>query len=244
MKILLAGACGKMGTCVANAVAAPNKIVCGVDLAPAPMPFPVYPCFAEAKERADVVIDFSSPSGLEERLAYCKRKNTPIVLACTGFTAEDEAKIKYYAGHITIFKSENFSFGVNLLGYLARIAAETLKDYDAEIVEKHHAQKKDAPSGTALMLAKCVNEGFGNTKSLRCGRSGSERRDKQELGIHAVRGGTIVGEHEIIFAGEEEVITISHSALSRKVFALGAIKAAEWSLNRPAGIYGMSDMWE
>ena len=245
MKILLIGACGKMGTCVAETVSPPDKIVCGIDSSPKPASFPVYESLSDVRERADVLIDFSSPNGLEERLAFCAKKRLPAVLACTGFSAKDEAVIEYYARHITIFKSENFSIGVNLLTFLAKITAETCKGYDAEIIEKHHNQKKDAPSGTALLLAKSINEGFGGTKKLIFGRHGTdEKRASDEIGIHSVRGGAIVGEHEIIFADGDEIITLSHSALSRKVFAAGALKAAAWSLNRPAGIYGMNDMLE
>lgn len=245
MRIILTGACGRMGTCVAETVALPDKIVCGVDCAPKAAPFPVYETLSAVHERADVLIDFSSPNGLEERLAFCTKKHLPIVLACTGFSGEDEALIEYYARHITIFKSENFSIGVNLLAFLARITAETCKEYDAEIIEKHHNQKKHAPSGTALLLAKSINDGFGGTKTLKYGRCGTDaKRASDEIGIHSVRGGAIVGEHELIFANGEETVTLSHSALSRRVFAAGALKAAAWSLNRPAGIYGMSDLLE
>lgn len=245
MKILLVGACGKMGTCVAETVAPPDKIVCGIDRAPKTAPFPVYQTLNGVREKADVCIDFSSPDNLEIRLAYCTKKRLPVVLACTGFSAQDEELIEYYARHITIFKSENFSVGVNLLCFLAKIAAETCKQFDAEIIEKHHNQKKDAPSGTALLLAKSINDGFGGTKRLVFGRSGTDaKRANEDIGIHSVRGGAIVGEHEILLAGGDETITLSHSALSRKVFASGALKAAAWSLNRPAGVYGMSDMLE
>lgn len=238
MRIILCGACGKMGRMVADEIA---EIVCGVDLHPAPMPFPVYNSFTEIAETADILIDFSSHLNLKERLDFCKQRKLPAVLAATGYSAEDEALIEAYAKEIAIFKTGNFSLGVNLLQILVKKAAAVLKDFDVEIIEKHHNQKKDAPSGTALMLAKSANEGF--DKEFVYGRHGIvEARSKKEIGIHAVRGGNIIGEHEVIFAGGDEVITLSHSAQSRKVFAAGALKAAVWLIGKSAGLYDMNDM--
>lgn len=240
MKIILCGACGRMGRMVAEESA---EIVCGVDIKPAPMPFPVYACFAEIQEKADAVIDFSSPIGLSERLEYCAAQKLPIVLAATGYSEADEKLIAEYAKKIAIFKTGNLSLGVNLLQLLVKKAAAVLNDFDAEIIETHHNEKKDAPSGTALMLAESVNEGFENSKEYVFGRHGTVgARDKKEIGIHAVRGGNIVGEHQVMFAGGDEIITLSHSARSRKVFAAGALKAAAWLVDKPAGTYNMSDM--
>ncbi|MDE6274601.1 MAG: 4-hydroxy-tetrahydrodipicolinate reductase [Clostridiales bacterium] len=245
MKILLWGACGRMGRNVTELVQNGDyEIVCGVDLCPAPMPFPVYRSAEEIKEAADAVIDFSSAQNLAERLDYCKSHHLPIVLAATGYSEADEALIASAAKSIPVFQTGNLSIGINLLQLLAKKAAEILGDaFDAEIIERHHNQKKDAPSGTALMLAKSINEGFGGEKENVYGRHGMVgTRDKREIGIHAVRGGTIVGEHEVSFAGEDEIITLSHSARSRKVFASGAIKAAKWLVSQSAGRYDMNDL--
>ena len=245
MKIVLCGACGKMGKNVAElAGSGSDTIVCGVDIAPAPAPFPVYTRFADVTEAADVLIDFSSPTALEERLRFCEDRGIPAVLASTGYSDNDLALIENYSKRVAIFKTGNLSPGVNVLQYLAKKAAQALgENFDAEIVERHHREKKDAPSGTALMLAKSVNEGFGGGKENVCGREGAVgARKRSEIGIHAVRGGTIVGEHEVMFAGEDEILTLSHSARSRKVFAAGALKAAAWMRGKRPGIYDMDDL--
>ncbi len=245
MKILLCGACGKMGKMVAELAAAQGEtVVCGVDLAPAPMPFPVYPSFAEVTEAADVLIDFSSPSRLEERLRFCETRSIPAVLASTGYTESDLSLIENYSTRVPVFKTGNLSLGVNILQRLVKEAARALGEgFDAEIVERHHREKKDAPSGTALMLAKSVNEGFGGGRENVYGRQGViGARKANEIGVHAVRGGTIVGEHEVMFAGEDEILTLSHSARSRKVFAAGALKAAHFMLKKRPGIYDMDDL--
>ncbi len=245
MNIILCGACGKMGKNVTElATETDHIIVCGVDLFPSPMPFPVYEKFDKIAEKADIVIDFSSATNLEERLAFCKEREIGIVLGSTGYSDNDELLIQRYAEKIAIFKTGNLSIGINLLQLFSKKAAEILGDrFDAEIVERHHRMKKDAPSGTALMLYKSINEGFGGGKEIVYGREGLPgARKNSEIGIHAVRGGTIVGEHEIMFAGEDEIITLSHSARSRKVFASGALKAAAWLKGKPAGLYDMSDL--
>lgn len=245
MNIILLGACGRMGKNTSELAAERgDTIVCGVDITPSPMPFPVYTSFAEVTEQADVVIDFSSVQNLEERLAFCRARGVGIVLAATGYSAEDLALLNAYAKEIPLFQSGNFSIGINLLQRLAKKAAEVLGDgFDAEIIERHHNKKKDAPSGTALMLAKSVNEGFGGEKHEIYGRYGMVgARDRSEIGIHAVRGGAIVGEHEVMFAGEDEIITLSHSARSRKVFASGALRAAQWLTGRAPGRYDMDDL--
>lgn len=218
--------------------------VCGVDLFPKEIGIPVYKSFAEVQEEADVIIDFSSPNGLKERLDYAKNNKMGIVLASTGFTSEDLAMINEYASSTTIFKTANLSLGVNLMQALCKAAAEVLGDnFDVEIIEKHHNLKKDAPSGTALMLADTVNEAFANSKEYVNGREGIVgERKKSEIGIHAVRGGTIVGEHEVMFAGEDEIITISHSARSKRVFAVGAIRAAKFIHGKVAGMYEMKHL--
>lgn len=242
MKLILCGSCGRMGKTVAEC-AETDEIVCGVDRNPYPLSFPVYRSFDEVTESADAVIDFSSPSDLKERLEFCSERNVPIVLAATGYTEDDEKLIAEYAKSVAIFKTGNLSLGVNVLQFLVKKAAEALVDFDAEIIERHHNQKKDAPSGTALMLADSVNEGFGKSKHFIFGRHGNVgARDKHEIAIHAIRGGTVVGEHEVMFAGTDEVITLTHSAQSRKVFASGALKAAKWLQGKPNGLYDMNDL--
>ena len=245
MKLVLCGACGRMGKMVTElSLERGDEIVCGVDLFPSSMPYPVYRSSREVTEAADVVIDFSSPQNLEERLAFSKSHGIGIVLGTTGFSEADEALIRDFAIHTPIFKTGNLSLGVNLLQLLAKKAAEVLgSNFDAEVIERHHSQKKDAPSGTALMLAKSISEGFGGDKENVCGRRGMVgARKETEIGIHAVRGGNIVGEHEVMFAGEDEIITLSHSARSRKVFASGALKAATWLTKKEAGLYDMNDL--
>ena len=245
MKVILCGACGRMGRNVAQLCSERGvTVTAGVDVAPAPMPFPVYPDFSDIREETDVVIDFSPASSVKERLDFCKARNIGIVIAGTAFSDEDEALIRAAADIIPVFQTGNLSVGVNLLQMLVKKAAEVLGDgFDAEIVERHHNMKKDAPSGTALMLAKSVNEGFGGSKENVYGRHGLVgARKKSEIGIHAVRGGTIVGEHEVMFAGQDEIVTLSHSARSRMVFAEGALRAAEWLTSQPAGKYDMNDL--
>lgn len=245
-KIILCGACGKMGGNVLSLLQDdPDAIaVCGVDLFPKEIGIPVYKSFSEIKETADVIIDFSSPIGLKERLEYAKAHGIGIVLASTGFSAEDLETIKEYANSVAIFKTANLSLGVNLMQALCKAAAQVLGDnYDVEIIERHHNLKKDAPSGTALMLADTINEAFEGQKRYVGGREGIVgAREKSEIGIHAVRGGTIVGEHEVMFAGEDEIITITHSARSKRVFAVGAIRAAKFLPQKQAGMYEMKDL--
>ncbi len=245
-RIILCGACGKMGGNVLsllendkNAVA-----VCGVDLYPKQIGIPVYTSFADIQEQADVIIDFSSAENVEERLEYAKTHKLGIVLASTGFTPAQLALIDEYAKTTAIFKTANLSLGVNLMQALCKAAAEVLgEQFDVEIIERHHNLKKDAPSGTALMLADSINQAFAGEKHCVDGRSGIVgARDKKEIGMHAVRGGTIVGEHEVMFAGEDEVITITHTASSKRVFAVGAIRAAKFLHGKAAGMYEMKDI--
>lgn len=246
VRILLCGACGKMGGNVLSLLENDPEatVVCGVDLFPKEIGIPVYTSFADVKEEADVIIDFSSPVNLAERLEYAKKHKLGIVLASTGFTAEDLQLVNDYASSVAIFKTANLSLGVNLMQALIKTAAEVLGDaYDVEIIERHHNLKKDAPSGTALMLAETVNEAFDGKKRFVNGREGIVgAREKSEIGIHAVRGGTIVGEHEVMFAGEDEIITISHSARSKRVFAVGAIRAANFLQRKEAGMYEMKHL--
>lgn len=245
-RIILCGACGKMGGNILSLLATDGEaeVVCGIDLFPKEIGIPVYKTFAEIQEEADVIIDFSSAENLEERLAYAKNHSLGIVLASTGFTAEDIALVNEYAKSIPVFRTANLSLGINLMQALVKAAAQLLGDnFDVEIIERHHNLKKDAPSGTALMLADSVNEAFEEKKRIVNGREGIVgARTKKEIGMHAVRGGTIVGEHEVMFAGEDEVITITHSASSKRVFATGAIRAAKFLKGKEAGMYEMKDL--
>lgn len=219
------------------------QVVCGVDLhAPENIKVPVYSSFESVKEKVDVIIDFSSPAAVESELDWAVKNNVPAVLAATGYTAEQLKYIDECSRKVAVFRTANFSLGVNLLVKLVREAAEALGEkFDIEIIEKHHNQKVDAPSGTALMLAESANTG---AKKYVNGRNGIVGKRGNEIGIHAVRGGTIVGEHDVMFAGEDEIITLSHSARSKRVFAAGAIKAAKWIVGKKRGKYDMNDVLE
>ncbi len=245
---LICGALGKMGGVVREIMLTDGEItpVCGVDVKDsAAENFPVYSSFDGIKEKIDVIVDFSSPAALDGVLNYAVKNRVPVVLASTGYSAEQLEQIESCAKKTAIFKTANFSLGVNLLCKLVKQAAETLgESFDIEIIEKHHNKKADAPSGTALMLADSANSAFGNEKDYMYGRSGAVGKRGNEIGLHAVRGGTIVGEHEVMFCGEDEIITLSHSARSKRVFAAGAVKAAKWLCGKPAGRYNMDDLLE
>ncbi|MCD8294448.1 MAG: 4-hydroxy-tetrahydrodipicolinate reductase [Clostridia bacterium] len=246
IKVLICGIGGHMGANV-NALVSQEpdaEVVCGVDLhAPETIKVPVYASFKDVKEDVDVVIDFSSPAVLKSELAWAAEKKVPLVLATTGYTEEDLKAIDETSEKTAVFRTANFSLGINLLVKLVKEAASVLGDaFDVEIIEMHHNQKKDAPSGTALMLADSINEVYGGSREYMNGREGQVGKRGNEIGIHAVRGGTIVGEHEVMFAGEDEIITLSHSARSKRVFAAGAVKAAVWMAGKPAGKYDMNDL--
>ena len=245
VRIIICGACGKMGGNVLDLLKDDTDAVavCGVDLYPREIGIPVYTSFADIQEEADVIIDFSSPTGLKERLDYAKEKGLGIVLAATGFSDEDLAMVKEYSQHLPIFKTANLSVGINVMQLLVELAAKRLEGYDVEILEKHHNLKKDAPSGTALMLAETLKAAYDDEKYFVNGREGMVgARTKDEIGIHAIRGGTIVGEHEVMFAGEDEIITITHSARSKRVFAVGAIRAAKFLKAQQPKMYDMQDL--
>ena len=219
--------------------------VCGVDPYAQSSDVPVYKSFSEVKEKIDVIVDFSSPAALRSETEWAVKHNVPVILASTGYTESDIKHIENCAEKIAVFRTGNFSLGINLLQELVKRAAEVLGEkFDIEIIEKHHNQKVDAPSGTALMLADSVNRAYGNGKPEIYGRHGITGKRGNEIAIHAVRGGTIVGEHEVMFAGEDEIVTLSHSAHSKSVFASGAIKAAKWLVGKPAGKYDMFDVLE
>lgn len=246
---VISGCFGKMGKVVGDVISKRDDIeaVAGVDkVVSGKLPFETVTDVSKLTCKPDVIIDFSHPSALPSLLDYAKTNGTALVLATTGYSETDIADIKSASSQIPIFFTANMSIGINLLSALAKKAATILgDDYDIEIVEKHHNQKIDAPSGTALMLADSINEARDERYNYIYDRhSQRKKRDKTEIGIHSVRGGTIVGEHEIIFAGRDEVITLSHSAASKEVFAVGAVNAAVFLSGKPAGMYSMQDLIE
>lgn len=245
-KIILCGANGKMGHVIQSVVAGRDdcEIVAGVDINTESNGFPVYSTFGEIKETADVIIDFSNPALLDSMLAFSENKKIPVVIATTGYDDKQKKQIEKASEKCAVFFTYNMSMGINLLANLAKKATEVLgSDFDIEIVEKHHNQKIDAPSGTALMLADAICEEIDDNMKYEYDRhSKREKRSKNEIGIHSVRGGTIVGEHEIIFAGRDEIITLSHSARSKEIFAVGAVNAAVFMSGKDSGMYSMKDL--
>ena len=247
VRVILSGCCGKMGAAVTKAIAERDdiQIVAGVDVMEGhTLPYPVFPAFNELPCEADVIVDFSNPAALTGILDYATEKKVPAVLCSTGYTDEQVKGIEAASEKVALFRSGNMSLGINLLSELAKTAAKVLgQSFDVEIVEAHHNLKLDAPSGTALMLEKAVEEGLDYTPELIYDRhSRSQKRDKKEIGMHSIRGGTIVGEHEIIFAGNDEIVKISHTALSKNVFAVGAVNAAVFMKNQTVGLFDMSDV--
>lgn len=243
--IAICGANGKMGKTIYNCIKERDncKVIAGIDLYTEQYAdFPIVATPSELSVKPDVIIDFSNPASLDGLLEYCLTTGTPIVVASTGYSDEQIQKIKSASQQIPVFFTFNMSLGINLLVELAKKAASVLGDqFDIEIVEKHHNQKIDAPSGTAIMLANAINETLDNSKHYVYDRhSRRQKREKSEIGMHAIRGGTIVGEHDVIFAGHDEVITLSHSASSKTVFAEGSINAAIFLKEQPAGLYDMS----
>lgn len=247
-KIILSGCLGRMGKAITEIVENTQdaEIVCGFDVAEGKRDYPVYKDYSDVKVDADVIIDFSHPSNFENILNFAKANNLPIVVATTGLTAEQKAELKAAADEIPVFFSANMSLGINLLIRLAKMATKVLeKDFDIEIVEKHHNKKLDAPSGTALAIADAIADTMtDDAKYVYERQSVRKQREKSEIGIHAIRGGTIVGDHDVIYAGPDEVITLSHSAASREVFAQGAVKAGMFMAGKPKGFYCMDDLFE
>lgn len=245
--IILCGCGGRMGRAIIESVKDGCTIVAGVDVNASALStgFPVYEKISDFPGKADVIVDFSHHSALPSLIEYAKATKTPIVLATTGHTDEELALIDESVNEIAIFRSGNFSLGINLLITLAKQAAKTLgADFDVEIIEKHHNKKLDAPSGTALMIADAIASERKESKYVFDRHSERKARESKEIGLHSVRGGTIVGEHEAIFAGENEIVTISHSAASREIFATGALRAAVYLAKKEKGLYNMTDMIE
>lgn len=244
MKLILNGCLGRMGRAVA-ALAADrgHEIVAGVDVTIGAADFPVYTDWANCPA-ADAVIDFSNPAALQAELSYVTAHKLPLVLCTTGLSEEQIAAVHKAAEVVPVFFSSNMSLGVAVLSALTKKAAAVLGDtFDIEIVEMHHNQKLDAPSGTALMLADAAKAGLSYEPEYTYDRhTRRQKREKQEIGIASLRGGTVVGEHSVYFAGEQEVLTLSHSAGSRSVFASGALTAANFIVGKAAGMYSMEDI--
>ncbi len=247
MKIIICGCNGKMGKAVVEAAekSEDSTIVAGVDISiDESKKFPVFESIEEINSFADVIIDFSHPSALLSVLKYSKKNKIPAVICTTGLSSIQIENIKETSHEIPIFYSRNMSLGINLLLELAKTATKVLgKAFDIEIIEKHHNQKIDAPSGTALMIAEEISETLDNDVKYVFDRTQKRLpRSQNEIGIHSVRGGSIPGDHEVIFAGKDEIITLSHHAGSRNIFALGALQAAKFTSLQVPGLYSMKDM--
>ena len=246
VNILISGANGKMGKKVFEATLSNDnvKAVCGVDLMEnlSNGDFPIYSSFDNVTEKINVVIDFSSPKNLDNIIDFATKTGANAVLCATGYSPDDIEKINLLSKKVAVFRSANMSLGVNVLIDLVKKATKALYGFDVEIIEKHHNQKVDAPSGTALMMADAVKE-MDENKFFVYGREGKVgKRNPREVGIHAVRGGSIVGEHDALFAGLNETVTLTHHATDRSVFANGAVKAAIYIANKPCGKYNMQDL--
>ncbi len=245
--IIIHGCGGRMGRVVAEIVKNDPQcqVVAGIDPTTPALDFPVFASPAECTVKGDVIIDFSTATAVPALLDFAAEKQIPVVLCTTALSDDTLAKMKETSEKVAVLKSANMSVGINLLLDLVQRAANILYDanFDIEIIEKHHNQKIDAPSGTAVALADAINEALDNQLHYVYDRSQKrEKRERTEIGMHALRGGTIVGEHDVVFAGRDEVITLSHHAASREVFAVGAVKAAKFLAGKPAGLYSMKEV--
>lgn len=248
VNIIMVGCNGKMGQVITGIVNedAESQMVAGVDVYDdGHNAYPVYANIAQVQEEADVIIDFSNPASLDSILDYAMRNQIPAVLCSTGYSQEEIAKIDEASVKVAILRSGNMSLGINTMAKVMKVVTKALADagFDIEIVEKHHNQKIDAPSGTAIMLADAINEQLDNEYEYRYDRSQvREKRAHKEIGISAVRGGSIVGEHEIIFAGKDEVLEFKHTAYSKAIFGKGAVQAAKFLKGQKAGMYSMKEV--
>lgn len=246
INVMVNGCNGRMGQIVCDLVNKNSNMVLmgGIDIADLEnTSFPVYKDLGKIPKKPDVIIDFSIPVATFNILEYAKDKNIPLVIATTGFSKEQDDKILEYSKFIPIFKSANMSFEINVFMHLLREIAPKLKDNDIEIIETHHNRKIDSPSGTAEMLADTIIEAIGENKHKEYNRHDKhEKRSKNEIGMTSIRGGNIVGEHQVMFFGESESFEIKHTSYSRDVFAEGAIKAAEFIVKKPNGMYNMDDL--
>lgn len=247
-KVIMNGCNGRMGQVITNLIKQDEtiEIVAGIDQYDGiKNDYPVYASIEDCMEAADAVIDFSNAAAADALLDYCVKRQIPVVLCSTGLSEEQLKKVEESSKKVAVLKSANMSLGINtlleILPKIVKILAPA--GFDMEIVEKHHNQKLDAPSGTALALADCMNEAAGGSCAYKYDRTQErKKREKNEIGISAVRGGSIVGEHEVIFAGMDEVIEVKHTAYSRAIFGKGAIEAAKYLAGKPAGFYDMSDV--
>ncbi|WP_425448168.1 4-hydroxy-tetrahydrodipicolinate reductase [Dethiothermospora halolimnae] len=248
IKTIINGCNGAMGQVLAKELKKDDEmdIIAGIDKSPNKFDndFPIYNDIFKFKKEADVIIDFSNPYFLPGLLDYGMEKNIPLVIATTGLSAHDMNDIETASKKIPVFYSANMSLGINLLLNLVKKSAAVLRDnFDIEILEKHHNKKLDSPSGTAYMIAKEINKELSNEKEYVFGRySKKDLRRKNEIGIHSIRGGTIVGEHSVIYAGPDEILEIKHSAASKSIFAIGSIKAAKFIQNKNNGLFNMNDI--
>jgi len=248
-RVLLSGCNGRMGQTISRLAAMEDdiEIVAGYDINDSiKNTYPVYTDLFRCNEDIDVIIDFSNPAGLGKLLDYAVSRKIAVVIATTGFSDEQKALMEDASKQIPVFTSANMSLGVNLLIDLVKKATKLLyKNFDIEIIEKHHNQKLDAPSGTALAIADSINSVLDSQYEYSYDRhTKREKRKKSEIGIHAVRGGTIVGEHTVIFAGNDEIIEITHKAMSRDIFGVGALRAARFVHNKKPGLYHMNNLIE
>ena len=257
IKILLIGCNGRMGQAITSAVNTRDniRIIAGIDVQVSDQAYPVYTCFDDVKEKIDVIIDFSHHSGSKKAMEFATAKQLPIVMATTGLNEEQTAFLVECSKKTAVLRSANMSLGVNLMIDLVQRAAKALyQNYDIELIEKHHNQKLDSPSGTAIAIAEAMNTAIASTSPVFSsgkttmeyvnGREGTQtKRTDHEIGIHAVRGGTIAGEHTVLFAGKDELLEIKHTALSRSIFAEGALTAAIYISDKKPGFYGMKDIF-
>ncbi len=246
-KIIMNGCNGKMGRVICGLCKNDSEavITAGVDMVPANTDFPVFGNIKDCNIDADVIIDFSTASAVPQVVEYAVEKGIPAVICTTGLSDETLELIDKASQSVPMFRSANMSLGINLIASILKKYSSVLYDagFDAEIVERHHNQKIDAPSGTAILLGDAVNESVDNALEYVYDRSNvRQKRDRKELGFSAVRGGTIVGEHEVIFAGKDEVVEFTHSAYSKEVFAVGALKAAKFIKDKKPGKYDMQDV--
>ncbi len=248
VRAIMHGCNGRMGQVVSGLVKEDTGIefVAGIDsYTEKKNDYPVFARISDCDVEADVIIDFSNAAAVDDLLDYCVEKQVPVVLCSTGLSEEQLQKVEDASEKVAVLKSANMSLGINLLLKLLQNATKVLAPagYDIELVEKHHNQKLDAPSGTAIALADSINESMDNTYEYVYDRSQvRKKRDAKEIGISAVRGGTIVGEHEVIYAGTDEVIEFKHTAYSRTVFGKGAVEAAKFLAGKEAGRYDMADV--
>ncbi len=245
IKVIVHGALGKMGKVLTQAILEDEdfNLIGGVSKGERQNTnYPLYENILKIKEKADVVIDFSRPESIKDLLTYAKENKTALVIATTGYSDEELMMIEEASKEVPIFHSSNMSVGVNLVLRLVEIASKALSNFDIEIIEKHHNKKVDAPSGTAIMIANEIKQAL-QDREFNYGRYGKDaKRKEKEIGIHAVRGGTIVGDHSVIFAGKDEIVEINHIALSKEIFAQGAMKAAKLIVNKENGYYNMKDI--